>query len=91
MLLLSGKETAMPFVTDKISSVTTPLGLLKGFEKVDLQPGEEKSITIFVPYKELGLWNANMDYVVESGEFVIKVGRSWNDLRQEKTIKVLQQ
>ena len=81
----------MPFVTDKISSVTTPLGLLKGYEKVDLQPGEEKSITISVPYKELGLWNANMDYVVESGEFVIKVGRSWNDLRQEKTIKVLQQ
>lgn len=88
--LRSGKETAMLFVTDKISSVTTPLGLLKGFEKVDLQSGEEKSITISVPYKELGLWNANMDYVVEPGEFVIKVGRSWNDLRQEKTIKVLQ-
>ncbi len=84
----SGKETAMVFVTDKISSVATPLGLLKGFEKIELQPGEEKTVTLSIPYEELGLWNADMKYVIEPGEFVVKVGRSWSDTRLEKTILV---
>ncbi len=85
----AGKETAMLFVRDKLSSVTTPLGLLKGFEKIELQPGEQKEVTISVPYKELGLWNTDMQYVVEPGEFVFSIGRSWEDLRLKKTIKIL--
>lgn len=85
----AGKETPLLFVRDKISSVVTPLGLLKGFEKIELQPGEEKEVTMLVPYKELGLWNVDMNYVVEPGEFVVSIGRSWKDLRLKKTIRIL--
>lgn len=83
----TGKETALLFVNDVISSVTTPMGLLKGFEKLELQPGEERHVTIVVPYRELGLWNADMEYVVEPGDFKFSIGRSWQDIRLEKTIK----
>lgn len=83
----SGKETVLLFVNDKISSVTTPLGMLKAFEKLELQPGEEKVVTLTVPYEELGVWNRDMKYVVEPGEFEFKVGRSWKDIREWKTAR----
>lgn len=84
----AGKETALLFVRDKISSVVTPLGMLKGFEKVELQPGEQKDVTLSVPYQELALWNTNMEHVVESGEFIMSVGRSWEDLREKKIVRL---
>lgn len=86
---LAGKETALLFVKDEISSVVTPLALLKGFKKVELQPGEEKLIELTVPYQELGLWNKDMKYVVEPGDFKFQVGRSFDDIRLSKTVKVI--
>ncbi len=85
----AGKEVAMVFVRDNVSSVATPRGMLKGFEKIELQPGEEKSITIYVPYQALGLWNAEMKYVVEPGEFTFSIGRSWEEVKLKKTISIL--
>lgn len=84
-----GQEVPLLFVRDKLASVTMPLGMLKGFDKIKLQPGEEKSVTLRIPYKELGLWNERMEYVVEPGEFVISVGRSWEDIRLKKTVNLL--
>lgn len=77
----SGKETTLVFVEDVVSSVVTPVAMLKGFEKISLQPGEEKEVSIIIPYSELGIWNIDMKYVVEPGKFNIKVGRSFNDIR----------
>lgn len=77
----AGKEVAMLFVKDEISSVVTPVSLLKGFEKIALNPGEEKQISMTVPYEELGLWNEKMKYVIEPGKFVLKIGSSFNDIR----------
>ncbi|MGN0310877.1 MAG: fibronectin type III-like domain-contianing protein [Bacteroides sp.] len=61
--------------------MVTPVAMLKGFDKIALQPGEERQLTFTIPYKELGLWNAEMKYVVEPGRFTVKIGRSWDDIR----------
>lgn len=82
----AGYETVMLFVNDRISSVVTPLHCMKGFEKVWLEPGQTKTVTMTVPFDEFGLWNADMEYVVEPGEFELKIGSSVDDIRLKKTI-----
>ena len=81
---MAGKETALVFIRDCVSSVVTPVACLKGFEKVSLNPGESKDIRIVIPYSDLGLWNEDMKYVVESGKFNLMIGRSVEDIRIKK-------
>ncbi len=84
---VAGKEVAQVYINDKISSVTTPVMLLKGFKKVLIQPGEEKQLEFTIPYQAFELWNSSMERVVEPGEFDIMVGSSAEDilLREEVT------
>ncbi|MFV0586806.1 glycoside hydrolase family 3 C-terminal domain-containing protein, partial [Bacteroides reticulotermitis] len=85
---MAGKETALLFVRDCVSSVVTPVASLKGFDKVSLEPGEAKEIRITIPYAELGLWNENLEYVVEPGKFNLMIGRSVEDIRIKKDFYV---
>lgn len=79
-----GKETALVFVRDCVSSVVTPVASLKGFEKISLNPGETQKVQITIPYSDLGLWNEKLEYVVEPGKFNLMIGRSVEDIRIKK-------
>lgn len=83
---MEGKEVIQVYVNDKVSSVTTPLKVLKGFKKVNIKPGETVTADIVIPCKELGLWDKKMNYVVEPGEFDIMTGTSSEDIRLTDTI-----
>jgi len=65
-----------------LSSVTMYEKLLKGFERVHLQPGETKTLSFTIPRDELKLYNRDMKFVLEPGEFNVMVGASSNDIRQ---------
>lgn len=82
---VSGKEVIQVYINDKVSSVTTPVKELKGFKKVQLNPSESKTVDFSIPIEELGLWDKDMNYVVEPGEFEIMVGSSSEDIRLVKT------
>ncbi|MFX1282989.1 MAG: glycoside hydrolase family 3 N-terminal domain-containing protein [Promethearchaeota archaeon] len=71
-----GVEIVQLYVNDKYSSVTTPIKELKGFKRVDIQPGEEKHVKIVLPISTLSLINSEGVECVESGEFEIMVGWS---------------
>lgn len=75
-----GKEVVQLYVNDRVSSVTTPQKMLKGFDKIELKTGEQKTVTFDLPYDELALWNASMQHVVEPGEFAVMIGRSAEDI-----------
>lgn len=75
-----GKEVVQLYVNDRVSSVTTPQKMLKGFDKIELKRGEQKTVTFDLPYDELALWNASMQRVVEPGEFAVMIGRSAEDI-----------
>lgn len=75
-----GKEVVQLYVNDRVSSVTTPQKMLKGFDKIELKAGEQKTVTFDLPYDELALWNASMQRVVEPGEFAVMIGRSAEDI-----------
>lgn len=75
-----GKEVVQLYVNDRVSSVTTPQKMLKGFDKIELKAGDQKTVTFDLPYGELALWNASMQRVVEPGEFAVMIGRSAEDI-----------
>lgn len=70
----AGHEVAQLYVRDVVASVTRPVRELRAFEKVRLEPGETKRISLTVEARELGLWNLQMRYNVEPGEFRVRVG-----------------
>lgn len=73
---MKGKEVIQLYVNDLVSSVTTPVLELKGFQKIELDPGEKRRIQISVPISTLTLIDEDMKELVEAGEFEIMVGKS---------------
>lgn len=82
--------TAVPqlYITDEVSSVTTPKLLLKGVKRVDLAAHESKVVTFNLPISSLTLWNRDMKRVVESGTFTLHIGASSADIKLTDTFEV---
>ena len=70
----AGKEVVQLYVNDLVSSVTTPVKVLRRFQKIDLQPGERHTVTFTLGPDDLMLLDENGNWVVEPGEFEVMVG-----------------
>lgn len=73
---LKGKEVAQLYLRDLYASHTRPVRELKGFELVELNPGETKTIDFILTKKELGFFNNQGEWLVEMGDFEVFVGGS---------------
>ncbi len=71
-----GVETVQLYLRDLVSSVTTPIKQLRGFQKVHLMPGEKKAVEFILKPDDLALFNRQMQWEVEPGEFKVMVGSS---------------
>lgn len=76
-----GAEVVQLYVRDMVSSVTTPMKVLKAFKKVCLKRGETQKVTLQVAKEDLMLWNQQMKRVLEPGDFEIYIGSSVEDIR----------
>jgi beta-glucosidase len=86
---LAGKEIVQLYVRDIESSVIRPVKELKGFAKVELQPGEKETVTFTLDKRSFTYYSEKLsDWHVESGEFEILVGRSSEDIVMSDTINV---
>ena len=85
---VAGDEIVQLYTRDVLSSVTTYEKNLAGFERVNLQPGETKEVKFTIDRKHLELLDADMKWVVESGEFVMMAGASSEDIRQTVVLNV---
>lgn len=83
-----GDEIAQLYFTDKISSVTVYEKQLRGFERVTLESGETKTVTMTLDAQDLALLDNDMNSVVEPGEFDIFISASSTDVRLKDTIIV---
>jgi beta-glucosidase len=84
-----GKEIIQLYVRDVKSSVIRPEKELKGFDKVALQPGEEKTVAFTLDKRAFAYYNAEIgDWHVESGDFEILVGSSSKDIFLWETVNV---
>lgn len=85
---MAGDEVVQLYTRDVLSSVTTYEKNLAGFERVHLQPGETKEVKFTIDRKHLELLDADMEWVVEPGEFVVMAGASSEDIRQTAVLNV---
>jgi len=70
----AGEDVVQLYIRDQVSSVTRPVKELKGFQRVSLKPGEQKTLTFTLGPQALGFWNEQMKRVVEPGAFDIMSG-----------------
>lgn len=69
-----GAEVEQLYVRDLVGSVTRPVKELKGFQKISLQPGEQRTVRFEIPVRELGFTGRDMRYNVEPGDFKVWIG-----------------
>lgn len=74
-----GTEVVQLYIRDLYSSATRPIKELKDFKRVNLKAGETKKVVFNLTPDKLAFFNKKMKYVVEKGEFEIKVGTSSED------------
>lgn len=84
----AGDEVAQLYLRDDVSSVTTYVKVLRGFERIHLAPGETKEVTFHLTPQDLGLWNCDNHFVVEPGTFTVMVGSSSEDIRLKGSFEV---
>jgi len=82
--LREGKEVVQLYVQDLVGSETRPVKELKGFQKINLLPGESKTVTFKISSDDLRFYNAALKYDSEAGEFKVFVGGNSKDLNETK-------
>ncbi|MDK2808366.1 MAG: beta-glucosidase [Clostridiales bacterium] len=84
-----GKEVVQLYVADQESTVIRPVKELRDFAKVELEPGETKTVTFTLGKRAFAYWSTKIhDWHVETGAFDIIIARSSRDEVLTKTIQV---
>lgn len=73
----AGAETVQLYVTDQASTLPRPVKELKAFQKVFLQPGESREVTLTLDKRSLSFFDDRLQqWVAEDGEFEARIGNS---------------
>lgn len=85
----AGDEVAQLYLHDEYSNVTTYTKVLRGFERITLQPGESKEVRFTLTPQDLGLWDINNNFTVEPGTFAVMIGASSTDIRLNGKFEII--
>jgi len=86
---VAGAEIAQVYVRDNESTIFRPERELKGFEKIYLEAGESKRVTVSLDSRAFAYYNVLInDWHIESGDFTVEVGASSRDIRLTATVNV---
>lgn len=86
---VAGDEVVQLYVQDLVGTVTRRVKELKGFKRIHLNAGETKTLRFDVSVHQLALYDREMKYVIEPGEFKVMIGSSSDDIRLENTFNVV--
>ncbi len=85
----AGKEVVQLYVADKESTVMRPVKELRDFAKVELQPGETKTVTFTLGKRAFAYYSTQIhDWHVESGEFTVMIGESSRNIVLQEDVYV---
>jgi beta-glucosidase len=84
----AGDEVVQLYVKDELASLARPVMELKAFQRITLKPGEEKECVFVIGPEQLSMLNADLQKLVEPGEFRIMIGASSRDIRLAGTMVV---
>ena len=80
-----GKEAVLLYTSDLIASIVPDNRRLRDFTKIELKPGETKTVTFHLPAKNLAFVGADGKWTLEEGDFVIKIGNQTANTMCSKT------
>ncbi len=83
----TGKEVVMLFSRDMVASLTPDNRRLRAFEKVELKPGETKTVTLPIKASDLAFVDYDGKWVLEKGKFRMQAGTSVMDIACNDTYK----
>jgi len=81
---MKAKEVVQMYLKDDIGSVTRPDKELKGFEKIELSPGESKKVSFTITPRMLEFTGLTMDKILETGDYTIMIGTSSKEVKMAK-------
>ena len=81
----AGKEVVMLFSRDMVASLTPENRRLRAFTKIDLKPGETKTVTLTIPASDLAFVGADGKWILEEGDFRMQVGTQVMTIRCDET------
>jgi beta-glucosidase len=81
---VEGKEVVQLYTRDLVGSSTRPVKELKGFQKVNLKPGESKEVTFIIKEDDLKFYNSALKYVAEPGDFKLFIGSNSRDVKESQ-------
>lgn len=84
-----GDEIVQLYLKDKVASVTVYESVLRGFERVSLNPHETKTVHFTLHPEDLQILDRNMNWTVEPGEFEVRIGASSTDIRLTKSFSII--
>ncbi|MBQ8988242.1 MAG: glycoside hydrolase family 3 C-terminal domain-containing protein [Prevotella sp.] len=81
-----GDEVVQLYIHDEFASTAQPLMQLKKFERIFIPKGETRHVTFVLEAEDLSIINADMQRVVEPGDFTVMIGSSSDNILQKSTI-----
>ena len=81
----AGKEAVLLYSSDLVASIVPDNRRLRDFTKIDLAPGETKTVTFQLPAKNLAFVGADCRWTLEEGDFILKVGNLTKNVTCTKT------
>lgn len=85
----TGKDVVQLYVSAKDSKVIRPVRELRGFEKVELQPGETKTVSFELDSRAFAYWNKDIsDWYVETGAYEIQIGKNAQEILLSAEVEV---
>ncbi len=78
----TGKEVVQFYTRDLFGSFTRPIRELKGYQAVELEPGESKTVTFRLTADDLAFYTRNGKWEAEPGEFHVMIGPNAHDLQR---------
>lgn len=86
---ITAKEVSQLYISIKNSRVKRPLIQLKSFDKIELEPNQEKTISFTVEANELEIWDVTREqYCLENTTAILQIGSSSKDIKLKSEIKV---
>ena len=86
---VKGKEVVQLYVGMPESHTIRPVKELRGFEKIELEPGEEKTVTFTLAKRAFAYYRTDIsDWYVESGDYTIMAAKSSRDIACTATVNV---
>ena len=86
---VAGEEVVQLYTHDEFASIPRPVKELKGYQRVNLEPGQKKKITFHLPADQLAFYDTNLDLILEPGRIFLMIGSSSEDIRLEGDFVIL--